>query len=221
MKQLTKATRLELKTLSDTGEFCGYGSVFNVEDQGQDIALRGCYAQTITERGARGIKMLHEHDPSRPIGYWTSLVEDEFGLLCTGKLMIDALEKAREVYALMKAGVLDGLSIGYRVVKSRSDRASQARILEVLDLKEISLVMFPMNEQSLVTSVKGAMPTEREFERWLMQDAGFTRSQAREVISRGYKSITAKPGAGDDEDQADQFRGLSRDLDRLGNLFTS
>ena len=56
-----------------------------------------------------------------------------------------------------------------------------------------------MNEQSLISSVKGDLPTEREFERWLTQDAGFSRSQARTIITSGFKSLPiSKPGAGDE-----------------------
>jgi hypothetical protein len=58
-----------------------------------------------------------------------------------------------------------------------------------------------MNETSLIASVKGDLPTEREFERWLTQDAGFSRSQARQVIQSGFKSLAVKPGA-DDEGRA-------------------
>lgn len=216
MKRL--ATRLEIKDMTDTGQFTGYASVFGVEDQGQDIVVRGAYTDTLQARGAQGIKMLYEHDPSKPIGFWKSLVEDDHGLLATGQLLVDSLDKAREVYALMRNHIVDGLSIGYRVIKSRSDRSSQCRILEQVDLREISAVMFPMNEQSLITGVKGQLPTEREFERWLTQDAGLTRSQARQIIAGGFKSLTSKPGAGEG---GREMRGMLADLDRLASAITA
>lgn len=210
-----RAVRLELKGLSESGEFTGYASVFGVEDQGQDIVVRGAFADTIASRGVHGIKMFYEHDPAKPIGLWKSLEEDDYGLLATGQLLIDSLEKAREVYALLQNRILDGLSIGYRVIKSRSDRMSQCRILEQVDLREISTVMFPMNEHSLITSVKGQLPTEREFERWLTQDAGLTRSQARQIINGGFKALTTKPGAG--AGGSTGTRDFLADLDRLAH----
>lgn len=196
MAVLTKTSAVAIKTVSDGGLFEGYGSVFGNVDLGGDVCVKGCYARTIAERGARGIKMLHEHNPACPIGVWEEIKEDDRGLYCRGRLLVDALEKAREVYALMKEGVLEGLSIGYRVVKS-SYGAKGERLLEDLDLREISAVMFAMNEAAVVTAVKvGRLPTEREFEAWLTQDAGLTRSQARTIIARGFKALKTMPGAG-------------------------
>ena len=40
------------------------------------------------------------------------------------------------------------------------------------------------------------MPTEREFERWLTQDAGFTRSEARAVMRDGLKGLRPLRDAG-------------------------
>lgn len=196
------------------GTFEGYGSTFDVLDQGGDIVVKGAYAKTLADRGPRGIKMLFDHNPSCPIGLWEEMREDDVGLYCKGRLLLD-LEKAREVHTLMKAGVIDGLSIGYRVVNSARDTAQGARLLQEVDLREISVVTFPMNETSLIASVKGDLPTEREFERWLTQDAGFSRSHARAIITSGFKSLlTAKPGAGE-EGSTGELTEFLQSLDRL------
>lgn len=192
-----KSLALAIKQVGEAGVFEGYGSTFDVLDQGGDIVVRGAYAKTLEHRGARGIKLLYEHNPSEPIGVWEDLREDDVGLYCRGRLLIEDLPKAREVHALMRAGAVDGLSIGYRVVDSARDTQQGARLLQEVDLREISVVTFPMNETSRIASVKGEIPTEREFERWLTQDAGFSRSQARTIITSGFKALPhAKPGAG-------------------------
>ena len=100
-----------------------------------------------------------------------------------------AVAKAREVLALMRAGALDGLSIGFKAEKGRRDAATGVRRLEKVDLWEISVVTFPMLPGARVKSVKArpfkaAAPTEREFERWLTRDAGLTRMEARAVFAR-------------------------------------
>lgn len=198
MKQSTKSQAMAIKTVGEAGVFEGYASTFDVIDQGGDIVVKGAYQRTLQDRGAKGIKLLNEHCPSEPIGIWEELHEDDVGLFARGRLLIDVVPKARERYELMKAGVVDGLSIGYRVITSARDTSQGARLLQEVDLREISVVTFPMNETSLITSVKGELPTEREFERWLMQDAGFTRSQARMIITTGFKSLpNVKPGADD------------------------
>ena len=187
-----KAVKLELKTFDGaTGIFEGYGSVFGNEDLGGDVVERGAFAQSIKERGARGVKMLYEHDCLAPIGVWLDMKEDEHGLYVQGKLLHEAVAKAKEVLALMQEKVLDGLSIGYRVLEAGSDRSSEAiRRLKKVDLREISVVLFPMNEEATISSVKAnVLPTEREFQRWLQRDAQLSRSEAAHVIKHGFLSL--------------------------------
>ena len=220
MSTLRRAVRAEFKfseAPSDAGVFEGYASTFGVLDLGGDIVVKGAYAGTLRERGAKGVKLLFDHNPSQPIGVWDDLREDDTGLYGRGRLLLD-IEKGREVHALMKAGAIDGLSIGYRVVNASRDAKTGARMLEELDLREISVVTFPMNETSLIRSVKGDLPTEREFEQWLTQDAGFTRSQARQIITGGFKSLRdAKPGAGNEgaSGGAIDWAAISAGLDGL------
>ena len=65
------------------------------------------------------------------------------------------VEKAREVLALMRAGAIDGLSIGFRTVRGRTDAKSGVRQLIEVDLWEISVVTFPMLPAARVSAVKG------------------------------------------------------------------
>lgn len=185
-----------------TGVFAGYASKFGNEDLGGDIVAKGAFATSLKASGVRGVKMLYEHDCTCPVGYWTDLAEDSNGLLSAGKLMVEDLAKAREVHALLKHGVLDGLSIGYRVVKSSPDRARQVRVLEEVELKEISLVLFPMNTEAVIETVKSSIegsPLDiREFERWLQRDAGLTRSKSLQVVSRLKSLLNGKREAVDE-----------------------
>lgn len=223
MKFQTKATALAIKSIGEDGIIEGYGSTFGNKDLGDDIVCKGAFVDTIAQRGPRGIKMLYEHNTSQPIGVWEELREDDTGLWVRGRLLIDTVEKAREAYALMKAGVIDALSIGYSVVNARKDHTQGARLLETLDLREISAVIFPMNEAARLTAVKhGELPTEREFEAWLTQDAGLSRSQARTIIRDGFKALTtAKPGAGDGEKPEGGTGELARMLAELNNQIRS
>ena len=54
----------------------------------------------------------------------------------------------------MRAGGLDGLSIGFRTVKGRTDPATGVRRLDQIDLWEISVVTFPMLPEARVSAVK-------------------------------------------------------------------
>lgn len=64
------------------------------------------------------------------------------------------MARAREVLSLMRAGALDGLSIGYRTVQARRDPVSKIRRLTEIDLWEISIVTFPMQPDARVSTVK-------------------------------------------------------------------
>jgi HK97 family phage prohead protease len=142
--------RQETKLLGDAGlvrsgdhEFEGYASLFGIPDLGRDVVMPGAFAESLARRGAGGIRMLWQHDPSEPIGRWLSVAEDRLGLRVRGRLN-PAVARAREVAALLDDGAVDGLSIGFRVVEARRERAPPLRRLLRLDLWEISIVTFPM-----------------------------------------------------------------------------
>ncbi len=135
----------------------GYASLFGVCDQGGDIVEAGAYGASLTrltEAGGR-VKMLWQHDPAQPIGVWDEVREDKRGLYVKGRLL-DEVAQAREAAALVAAGAIDGLSIGYRTVKAGTS-AKGERLLSELELWEVSLVTFPMLPQARVDA-KGEDP---------------------------------------------------------------
>ncbi|ABE62534.1 prohead peptidase, Unknown type peptidase, MEROPS family U35 [Nitrobacter hamburgensis X14] len=150
---------LDIKSIQEDGTFTGYASVFDVVDSHKDIVVKSAFKKSLVKRPAAKVKMLREHDQTEPIGKWLSLVEDDRGLKATGQLILGTT-KGSETYKLMKAGLLDSLSIGYRTVRDRMDRTKGARILEQVDLWEISVVTFPSNTESTVTAVKSNSATQ-------------------------------------------------------------
>lgn len=123
--------------------FSGYASLFNVADLSGDMLLPGAFRASLARQGAAGVKMLYQHDPGRPIGRWLQIEEDGKGLRVTGLLHTE-VAAAREVRSLIGAGILDGLSIGFRTVRARSDAATGIRRIAEVDLWEVSVVTFPM-----------------------------------------------------------------------------
>jgi uncharacterized protein len=194
-----KLLPLDIKSIALDGLFEGYASLFHKEDLGHDIVMPGAFRDSIAERGTGGVKMLFQHDPTQPIGLWLKLQEDARGLYVRGRLLSE-IGRAREVMTLMRSGAIDGLSIGFRMVKGARDRQGIRR-LEKIDLWEISVVTFPMQPGARVSSMKaGPAPaaplTTRDFERWLTQDAGFTRTQARALMRDGFKGLQSLRDAG-------------------------
>src|SRR5690606_26706719 len=98
-------------------------------------------------------KMLWQHDARQPIGVWTSLREDHQGLYVQGRLALGAY-RADEAYVLLKQGVLDSLSIGFRPKKVLHDKRTGKRTILEVDLIEISLVTFAANQKARIQCIK-------------------------------------------------------------------
>lgn len=144
----TKFAPITLTDLTAAGKIEGYAAIFNVPDKGEDVIAPGAFAASLTNRVA-SIKLLWQHDPAQPIGVWDQIVEDAKGLRVKGRLLT-SLQRGAEAETLLKAGALDGLSIGYRA--TRADRRGPNRHLTEIDLWEISLVTFPMQANARLST---------------------------------------------------------------------
>lgn len=181
--------RCEFKAHEDAPHtFEGYCSVYDVIDAHGDIVERGAFAETLKKSEMSGVMpaMLWQHNASSPIGVWTAMHEDEYGLHVIGELADTTL--GNEAYTLMKMGALSGLSIGYSVVRDEYDRKRDARLLKQINLLEVSPVTFPANTDARVDSVKNADGGYRGLER-ILRDAGFSRSQSKLIASRGLGAL--------------------------------
>jgi HK97 family phage prohead protease len=199
----------ELKALENTGFFKGYASVFNVEDGQRDVIKKGAFSENLKAWQAKGDlpKLLWQHSASAPIGVLTMLKEDNYGLYVEGQLLLDVTQ-AREVYALMKAGALDSMSIGYQVEQAHSEGSPKKRIITKIALWEVSIVTFPANEKAKITAVKAANITApRDFEQFL-REAGFSRRDAVSITNHGFKAMPMQREAADLVRLADTIREL-------------
>ena len=177
---------LQIKAAGDDGTVEGYGSVFGVRDNYDDVISKGAFVQSLKGHKAAGTMpaMLWQHDADKPIGVWTEMVEDEKGLRIKGQLAMETV-KGKEAHALLKMGALNGLSIGFMSKEWSYDRETEVRTLTAIDLWEVSLVTFPANEKARVTNVKSAdeMATPKDAEK-VLRDAGFSKSDATAFVSR-------------------------------------
>lgn len=214
----TKAFGFEIKEVTETGVIEGYASVFGDLDQGGDKVQAGAFGESLSKsyREGRKIKMLWQHNPDEPIGVWDEVVEDGKGLRVKGALVME-VGRAREAHALMKAGAIGGLSIGYRTVQSKPD--GNVRILEKLDLYEVSPVTFPMLRSAKITDVKGEgvddlvdklragdQLTQREFEH-LVKGLGLSNSQAERAARVNLKG-QGEPAVAAKNDAEDFYRAI-------------
>lgn len=132
----------------------GYASVFRVVDRQNDAIAPGAFSKTLSawRRFGKWPPLLWQHDPKTPIGIWTHLHEDETGLYGEGKLAL-GVRRADEASILLKEGMIDHLSIGFRTLKATRDPKTHARLLLDIDLLEISLVTFGANSRAVARAV--------------------------------------------------------------------
>ncbi|RFP87621.1 HK97 family phage prohead protease [Rhodobacteraceae bacterium 63075] len=157
----------------------GYASLFGACDQGGDIVAKGAYGKSLDTLASDGrrVKMLWQHNPAEPIGIWDEVREDGKGLFVKGRLL-DTVGKGREAAALIEAGAIDGLSIGYRTKKASKNDKGQ-RLLQELELWEVSLVTFPMLPSARV-GAKGESPESDAFREMAAAIRDARRDLARE-----------------------------------------
>lgn len=183
----TRSFALQIKATGDDGTVEGYGSVFGVKDNYDDVIASGAFQDTLKAHKAAGTMpaMLWQHDAAEPIGVWTEMAEDAKGLRIVGKLALDTV-RGKEAHALLKMGALNGLSIGFMSKQWAYDRDTEVRTLTEIDLWEVSLVTFPANGKARITNVKAAdiagLKTIRQAEKAL-RDAGFSDDAAKALVA--------------------------------------
>lgn len=191
---------LEIRSLTNSGEFSGYGSVFDIIDGHGTALTQGAFTRSLNDwkQKKRLPPMLWQHKQDEPIGVYTSMREDSKGLLVEGQLLVNDDPLAKRAYAHLKAGSINGLSIGFRSISKAEtyDDATGAVLLNDVDLIEISLVTFPSNQSATVTNVRnqllaGTVPSPKLVED-ILRDAGFSRRQAKAILSDGLKAISLR-----------------------------
>lgn len=189
MKTEIKEIQLEFKSLDEKGTFIAYGATFGNEDLGGDVVVKGAFAKSLQDTPAEKVYMFYNHDSKEIIGEYTSIKEDEHGLVIEGRLFVDDIKRAQETYFLMKKNLIRKFSIGYQIIKKSFE--SGKRMLEEIKLIEVSPVTFPMNPEAELLGVKSMNINEyktiRDFEEGL-RDSGFSKKEALEYIS-GVKEL--------------------------------
>ncbi|KAA0689845.1 HK97 family phage prohead protease [Neorhizobium sp. P12A] len=190
--------------------FSGYGAVFGNADSYDDVILKGAFKDTLAKAKNSGVwpAMLSQHGSfgteMTPIGVWTEMREDDVGLYVEGKLA--PTERGKEAYQLLKMTprpAIGGLSIGFKAVdwSMRSAPDEPRRTLKAVDLVEVSLVTFPANPKSRVTSVKSEF-NPREIEDSL-REAGLSRADSVKAVAV-LKSVLLRDEAEQDTTPRDE-----------------
>lgn len=199
----------ELKAVDDAGNFEGYAAVFNNVDLGDDVILPGAFTRVKTTRSGK-LKLALYHDLTRLVGL-ADFTQDDHGLLVKGKVN-QAVSYAKDAYELMRAGILDSMSIGFNTLKADfEERAGRTvRIIKEAELWEASFVPFGMNPEAQVLSVKSDI---RLFESALRDRMGLSQKEAAAVASLGYPALRRDGGS--------EATAIVEELKEISTLFAT
>ena len=186
----------EVKAVDEKGRISGLGAAFGNVDLGLDKILPGAFTESLKRIKAKGIPMLWQHFADKVIGLWDTLTEVKQGLAVQGQINMD-VQQGIEARSLAQQGALRGLSIGYipKIFHFEDD----VRVLEVVDVMEVSLATFPMNTRARVVGVKNDTP--RNLERLIREELGLSKRVSKHAAA--YIRTLVPDGDMLDEDDQD------------------
>ncbi len=180
---------LQVKFAGDPGSatFGGYASVFGVVDSHNDVVLKGAFTHSLAAHRELNSSpaMCWWHDQATPIGHWTELAEDEFGLKVRGELNLKTAA-GRDAFEHIMGGSVAGLSIGFRIHKDGSFRKGGLRYLKRVDLFEISPVPVGSNSAARIQlDSKSALEG-------LLTKSGLAKNAARRIVDGGWPALVGR-----------------------------
>lgn len=161
MKKEIKTFPFEVKSTQEVENnftFEGYASTFNNIDYGDDMVIRGAFADSLARNSQ--VPILWQHQMSEPVGVSIQLYEDEKGLFIKGNLPKDDTLVSGRIIPQMKVGSIKEMSIGF-FTKDSEMLKNGIRALKQIELFEVSLVTKAMNSQALVSGFKSFAGTTR------------------------------------------------------------
>ena len=157
MEVIRKAYEFKFNEIQKTGAFDGLASIFNIVDADKDVMAPAAFDETLNEK--KTYPLLWQHSVLEPIG----IAEPKpapTGLATKGEFIME-VQRAREAYALAKAGAVTGLSVGFEILDDEPNDKG-GRFIKKARLWEISLAVFPACPGAGITDIKQIEP---DFER--------------------------------------------------------
>lgn len=155
-------------SVTDEGEIEGIAWPFGSPDRVGDVIEKGAFANALPP-----LPMLASHDQKEVVGVWSEITETTEGLHVKGRLLVDDVPKAREIRALVRAGAMRGLSIGFATLKSLP-RKGRGRTITALELVEVSPVAVPSHPGARILSAKENVMTDTTEDTTIDKDALMT-----------------------------------------------
>ena len=143
-----------------------YNTVARVSDGGpsyEEMFVPGAFQRDIEARNGdfRGVKFLYQHQHDEPIGRAVELRDDAAGLF--GAFRVAKTAKGDEVLELLREGVLDSFSIGFRPIDPAPGdpiKVGEPVVRTKAGQRETSVVTFPAYAGALVAGVRAIEPQD-------------------------------------------------------------
>ncbi len=150
----------ELRAVNvDAREVTGIAVPYNTVSNGEMFA----YGAAVP---ADNTMLFYGHE--EPIGKIIAHQDTPEGLQITARFT-EGVTKADEAYALVKDGVINSFSVGFRLLESHLDE-SGVNVVDLADVREVSVVPFPWYEAATIQEVR-TEPTESVMETETMTDS--------------------------------------------------
>jgi HK97 family phage prohead protease len=183
---------LEIKSVGEPGDggygyVEGYGGYKGNVDSVNDVILDGAFKNLDKFKDVGFMSDGHNWDSA--IGYIEEAREDSNGLWVKMAFHStpDAQTTRTKVQERLAAGKSVGMSIGYRTKRASQGtvEGKQVRLLEEIEVFEVSLVLMPANERATVLSAKGhGEPRAKQFDNLTAQVQDYIQ-RLQEIKSTG------------------------------------
>lgn len=225
-KRIMIPLEIEQKGLEGDGyEIKGLGSAFSNTDKGGDVIHPGAFKRSIEfyHQIKSQPAMLWAHDVKLPVGNWRSMEETKSGLFQVGDIWRGKnIPTADMAYEVAKGTGMKGLSIGFSAIKADRNTKQNRRDIYEIALKETSIVLWPMNEDAAIQSVKSLMIGEdgkfksiRELEDLIRETLDLSSRECKALLSGGYKALASLR---DEDETKAQDAGTLEVLSELSKL---
>lgn len=127
----------------------GYAATFGGKPNSyNEIVAKGAFVESLRTRTPH---FLWQHYADTPIAKTLSIIEDDNGLFGTWQLA--NTDAARNAYALISEGLVEGLSIGF-ITREDIWNEEGVRVIKRADLYEVSAVTMPSQEAATITAFR-------------------------------------------------------------------
>lgn len=218
-----EASKIELAKKGEAWTFKGYASVFgSINCYGFAIA-KGAFGDLCET--AKPAMFFNHNSRAVPIGKWTKLEEDDYGLYVEGELS-KGVRMAQDVHAALVDGLLDGMSVSIAWYDEDQQTLSDGTTVlsKISEMPEISLCTYPADSSARVSEALSAdemdgriaaVSSIKDFESLMRDAAGLSRRQAKSLVAAAKTAFAA-----DIRRDAEESQKLAA-LDRLKKAIES